>query len=253
VREFLADLHIHTALSPCASEEMTPAVIVPAALRKGLAMIAVCDHNAAGNAAAVQEAARFYGRHGGGEDDLTVLAGMEITTSEEVHVLGLFPEAAAAEAAAAEVGVTLPPSDKASRRFGEQLLLTAEGRVRGHESRMLAAASTFDLSAAVRLIKRHGGVAIASHVDRPSFSVLSQLGVFPEDAGFDAIEVSGAAHDTSRAAELERYGLPVLSSSDSHFPGEIGGIWSVLTLESPTFEEFVRALRGEGGRRAHRA
>ena len=81
MKRFLADLHIHTALSPCAEEEMTPAAIVRQAIRKGLAIIAICDHNTAGNTIAVQEAAG---------KDITVIAGMEITTVEEVHVIGLF-------------------------------------------------------------------------------------------------------------------------------------------------------------------
>jgi hypothetical protein len=252
VKEFRADLHIHTALSPCASPEMTPPAIAAAALRKGLAMIAICDHNAAGNVAAVQEAARFYGRDQG-QETLTVLAGMEITTAEEAHVLGLFPDAAAAEAAAETVRATLPEATDASRRFGEQLLLTAEGRVRGQEPRMLAAASTLRLSDAVRLIKRRGGLAVASHIDRPTFSVLSQLGVFPADAGLDAVEVSGAIRGTPRAAAFEQFGLPVVTSSDSHFPSEVGEIWSVLVLEEPTFDELALAFRRAGGREARRA
>jgi 3',5'-nucleoside bisphosphate phosphatase len=251
VREFLADLHIHTALSPCASDEMTPPVIVPTALQQGLAMIAVCDHNSAGNAAAVQEAARFYG--GGGDGGLVVVAGMEITTAEEAHVLGLFPDAASAEAAAREVRATLPEATEASRRFGRQRLLSAEGAVRGEEDRMLAAASTFALGDVIGLIHRHGGLAVASHVDRPSYSVMSQLGMFPTDAGFDAIEVSGAAIGTPQASAFDRFGLPVISSSDSHFPGEIGQVLSVLTMKAPTFEELAMAFRGQGGRGARRA
>jgi 3',5'-nucleoside bisphosphate phosphatase len=253
VKELSADLHIHTALSPCASPEMTPATIAAAALRKGMALIAICDHNAAGNVAAVQEAARFYSAGAAGGPGLAVLAGMEITTAEEVHVLGLFPETAAAEAAARTVQATLPESTPASRRFGEQRLLTAEGEVRGREPRMLAAASTLPLAETVRLIKRHGGLAIASHIDRPSFSVLSQLGLFPTDAGFDAVEVSGAVRGTPRAAAFDHLGLPVLMSSDSHFPGEIGEIWSVLRLEEATFAELAMALRRKGGREARRA
>ncbi len=178
---------------------------------------------------------------------------MEITTAEEAHVLGLFPDARAAEAAALRVGATLPESTEASRRFGRQLLLTAEGTVYGEEGQMLAAASKFSLVEAVRLIKRHGGLAVASHVDRPSFSVMSQLGFFPEDAGFDAIEISGAARGTPAAGAFDRFGLPVLSSSDSHFPGEIGEIWSVLSMEAATFAELALALRGVGGRGARRA
>ena len=241
MKTFLADLHIHTGLSPCAADEMTPPAIVQAAMDSGLTMIAICDHNAASNAGPTQEAAG---------DRVTVLAGMEIATAEEVHVLGLFPNAAAAEAAAAQVGATLPEADDAYyERFGPQRRMDADGRLVALEPRMLALASTLDLSAAIDLIHRHGGVAVAAHVNRPSFSVISQLGMFPADAGFDALEVFSAPGFPSRAAEFAVYGLPVLTSSDSHFLGDIGSARVELELEASTFAELVRALRGTGGRR----
>jgi len=240
VKAFAADLHIHTGLSPCAADEMTPPAIVQAALERELAMIAICDHNTAGNAAATQAAA---GRR------VAVLAGMEVTTAEEVHVLGLFPDADAAEAAGAEVRATLPPADAAYyERFGPQYRMDATGRVVAQESRMLALASTLELSDAVALIHRHRGVAIAAHVNRPSFSVISQLGMFPRDAGFDALEVFSAPGFPSRVAEFAPLGLPVLTSSDSHFLGDIGSARSTFTLRRPSFEELVLALRGTGGR-----
>ncbi|MCX5684822.1 MAG: PHP domain-containing protein, partial [Planctomycetota bacterium] len=120
MKRFLADLHIHTVLSPCASEEMTPPAIVRAAVAKGLGMIAICDHNSAGNVRATQEAA-------GGR--LSVLAGMEVTTAEEVHVLGLFPDAASAASAADEVLATLPDQPEPVDADHRQWLMDAEGRV----------------------------------------------------------------------------------------------------------------------------
>ncbi len=125
LKRFRADLHIHTALSPCGSDEMTPAAIVAAASARGLDMIAVCDHNTAGNVLAVQQAGEAAG---GG---LAVIAGMELTSAEEVHVVGLFPDAAAAERAAARVRSLLPQADPDYYSFfGEQPLLGG-GRARG--------------------------------------------------------------------------------------------------------------------------
>ena len=127
-----ADLHVHTALSPCADDEMTPPAIVDAALAEGLAMIAVCDHNSARNVAAVQEAAG---------ERLAVLAGMEITTVEECHVVALFPDASAAQAAGAEVGATLGPVDDGYETFfGEQHVLDAAGAETAREALALATA-----------------------------------------------------------------------------------------------------------------
>jgi predicted metal-dependent phosphoesterase TrpH len=227
VRSFAADLHIHTALSPCAAEEMTPPAIVARAIELGLAMIAVCDHNSAGNAAAVQEAAG---------DRLAALAGIEVTTAEEIHVLGLFPDAAAAEAVGREVQATLPALAREDRR-------------------LLSSGCGLGLSDTVDLIHRHGGLAVAAHVDRPTFSVVAQLGFFPQDAGFDAVEVSAAARRRLAASQIpdSRFqipeGLPAVCGSDAHSLEELGAGRTVLEVEEPSFGELALALRGVGGRR----
>lgn len=237
-----ADLHIHTALSPCADDAMTPPVIVGAALAEGLGMIAVCDHNSARNVAAVQEVAG---------DHLVVLAGMEITTAEECHVVGLFPDAAAAEAAGAEAGATLETAgDDYETFFGAQRLLDAEGQETGREPLALATATALDVDAAVALVHRHGGLAVAAHVDRTSFGVIGQLGLFPTEAGFDAVELSrhvpaGPEHE----AEYAVHGLPVLRSSDAHYVRDVGAARTAVLCEHPGFDELSLALRGLEGRR----
>jgi predicted metal-dependent phosphoesterase TrpH len=238
----LADLHVHTALSPCADAAMTPPVVVGAALIEGLGMIAVCDHNSARNVAAVQEAAG---------DHLVVLAGMEITTAEECHVVGLFPDAAAAEAAGAEVGATLGAiEDGYETFFGEQHVLDAAGMETGRETLALATAATLDVNAAVALVHRHGGMAVAAHVDRPSFGVIGQLGFFPAEAGFDAVEISRhVAPGTEEEAEYAVYGLPMLHSSDAHYVSDVGAARTAVTCERPGFDELVLAVRGLEGRR----
>jgi hypothetical protein len=227
---------------------MTPPAIVEAAIREGLAVIAICAHNAAGNVAATQDAALRLSKGA-----LAVLAGMEITTAEEVHVLGLFLDAPAARAAAEAVRAALPDGHKARDAFGEQRLMDANGRVTGMETRMLATATTLGLSEAVGLIRGNGGLAVASHVDRPSFSVISQLGMLPEDVRFDALELSAIGSASGRAAEFARWGLPMLTSSDSHFLSEVGSGRTVLEMLAPTFGELALALRGIEGRRCCRA
>jgi hypothetical protein len=249
-----ADMHIHTVLSPCASREMTPPAIVREAARKGIALIAVCDHNSAGNVGAVAAAAAALP---GGP---AVIAGIEITTGEEAHVLGFFPSSSAARAAAEEVAAGLPAwrplaaRTSASPAAGglrepEQELVDEEGRRTGIETRMLAAASCFALSAAVDLIHRHGGLAVAAHVDRRSFSVPGQLGFIPPEVRFDGLEISSAGAARGRAADFVSHGLSLLSSSDSHFLEEIGSGLTVLEIESPDFSELCKALRGVEGRR----
>lgn len=240
----MADLHIHTVLSPCAEESMTPAAIVWEALERGLAMIAICDHNAAANTAAAQRAAG---------DELAVIAGIEITTTEEVHLVGLFPDAASACAVADKVRAGLPPLVERTRWMGEQRIVDEEGSILGREPKMLAAASAFSLAEAVELVRWHGGLAIAAHLDRPSFSVLSQLGMMPEGLAFDAIEVSPAGLKKGKHKEFAPLGWAIVCSSDAHSTDEIGDGRTVFELEEPTFEELRKAFRAEGGRRCRLA
>lgn len=240
MREFAADLHIHSALSPCAAEEMSPPAIVEKARAAGLDLIAVCDHNSARNAAAVQQAAG---------DGPAVIAGIEITTAEEVHLVGLFPDAAAARAAGAEVEATLPPYTP-SRHFARPRVMDAAGRIVESLDLMLSAASAFPLDAAVELIHRHGGLAVPAHVDRPSFSLLSQLGFFPEQARFDAIELSAHGVREGRQRDLLHHNLPVVASSDSHNLCEIGACRTVLKLAAPDFASLAANFRHPALRRA---
>ena len=240
MKRLRADLHIHTALSPCCADEMTPPAIVQAAVSAGLDMIAVCDHNAAGNAEATLEAAGSA---------LAVIAGMEITTAEEAHVLGLFPAPSNALAAASEVLATLPDAPESLTRWGEQWLMDREGRMVGKERRLLAAASGLDLAAALDLIHRYSGLAVASHVDRPSFSIPSQLGLIPAEARLEALEISAEGRRRGRDRRFGCLGLPLLCSSDSHHLEEIGGGLTFIRAEAATFEELAMALGRTGGRR----
>jgi PHP family Zn ribbon phosphoesterase len=244
----LADLHIHTALSPCAERTMRPRAIVEQALRQGLAMIAICDHNSAANAAAVCRAAEASG-----PGMLTVIPGIEISTVEEVHVLGLFPTTAAALEVSARVRESLPEAARAGGRtppfWSEQLLLDDQDRQLGVERRMLGLSCALGLSETVALIRENRGLAVAAHVDRPSFSVLTQLGFLPEGVTFDALEISAAGVTRGRAEDYHGLGIPLISGSDGHSPEEIGSGCTALLVEEPSFEELRKAVSGCEGRR----
>ncbi len=240
MNRWAADLHIHTALSPCADPGMTPRAIVRAARARGLALIAICDHNSAANTGAVQEAAG--GRPG-------VLAGMELTTAEEVHMVALFPDRARAMALSQWLRGRLP-EQKPNRTGGfVQAILDANDRRLGVETRMLAAAAPCTLAESIRLIREQGGLVIAAHVDRPSFSVISQLGRFPRDLDVDAVEVSARTAAVARDVDYSRLGLPVVASSDSHHPDDIGSVATWFEMAGPTFAELALALKGRQGRR----
>ena len=178
---FMVDTHIHTCLSPCAELDMHPSAIVDAAIRAGLDSIAVCDHNSAENAAAVQRAGNAAG--------LAVIPGMEITSSEEVHILGLLPDIAAAMELQSKVYRSLPGRNDESA-FGMQVIANEFAEVLGFKEHLLSGATTLNLDRVVAAIHDVDGLAIASHVDREGFGIIGQLGFIPPGLPLDAIEVS---------------------------------------------------------------
>jgi len=242
MKVFSADLHIHTKLSPCGSEEMTPMGIVGTARKAGLDIIAICDHNSSRNASAVMEAA--------GSNSIVVIPGIELETAERIHVVGLFPDITCAMRVSEAVRQNLPEADEAyTNRIGIQILLSCEDLQCGIEEKALGVPSRFDLPSAVRLIQQNGGLAIAAHVERPSFSVYSQLGDVPRDVPFNALEVSPVnSRPVGLREKFARYGWPLIASSDSHYLSELGRARSRFSLERPSFAEICLALRGQEGR-----
>lgn len=240
MREFRADLHVHTCLSPCGELDLSPAGIVNAAVDSGLDIIAICDHNSAENVPGVTHAAEGTG--------LTVIAGMEVTTREEVHVVALFDRLEGAFALQAKVYANLP-GENDEQAFGMQVQANAEGEVLGFNNRLLIGATTLGIDEVVRRIKRYGGLAIAAHIDREGFGIIGQLGFIPPDLELDALEVSyrvPLAEARERFAEYAQY--PMIQSSDAHSTAEIGRGSTGFALNEPTFAELVMALEGEGGR-----
>jgi 3',5'-nucleoside bisphosphate phosphatase len=241
LRPFKADLHIHSCLSPCGELEMSPRAIVEISLERGMDLIAVSDHNSAENVGAVIRA----GRHRG----LAVLAGMEISSREEVHSLALFDTEDQAVRMQELVYRHLRGTNR-PELFGDQVVANEFDEVEGFNDRLLIGAVQLGLQEIVQAVHRLGGLSIASHVDRPSFSILSQLGFIPEDVGVDAMEIS--RHTTREKARMEIPGLerfPVVSFSDAHFPGDIGKPCTCFFMEAPSVAEILLALREEGGRK----
>ena len=241
LRKFNTDLHIHTCLSPCSDWEMSPKKIVAKSIDKQLDIIAICDHNSAEN---VQAAIRLGEKLG-----LCVLPGMEICSREEVHILGLFRAVEQARAMQEFVYAHLPGENKVEV-FGHQVIANEKDEVCGEVSRLLIGASRLSLQDIVVKIHKLGGLGIASHVDRPSFGIIGQLGFIPPDLALDGLEVSYRIPlNEVREKVPGTMSFPCISSSDAHFLDDIGKVITVFTLAAPTFEEIHLALKGKDGRR----
>jgi len=161
MKTFLADLHVHTVLSPCAEVEMIPPLIVDEALQRGINLIAITDHNASANIRSVQKAAAGTG--------LVVLPGMELQTREEVHVLCLFDEVDQIEEWQKIVSKSLPPIDNRIDYFGEQFVVDSSGEFIRREPQLLLTSTDLTFDAACQLVHNLGGLFIPAHIDRPAF------------------------------------------------------------------------------------
>ncbi len=204
------DFHIHSCLSPCGDNDMTPQNIVNMSKIMGYDIIALTDHNTCGNCPAVMKA--------GEEIGLTVIPGMELCTSEEVHVVCLFPDLEKAMAFSDYVYSTLPPVKNRPSVFGEQLICDENDEVTGTEEKLLITASTISCMKVVEVVTEYGGICYPAHVDRSSFSILSNLGTIDESFGFTCAEI----YDMSKEKELKEKHpylnkLKIISDSDAHY------------------------------------
>jgi 3',5'-nucleoside bisphosphate phosphatase len=236
----LADLHVHSVLSPCAEVEMIPPLIVKRALSLGLGLIAITDHNAAHNCAAVMRAAEGTG--------LTVLPGMEVQTGEEIHVLCLFDTLEQALTWQGTVFNHLPDRPNPEDVLGAQFVVDAQGDYLRTEGRLLLTSTDLSLDEVVRRVRALGGLPVPAHVDRPSFSLLANLGFVPPHLDVPALEIFRL---TDPAALLAQHpdlaGWPLIRDSDAHRLDEMAPRLR-LNLAAPAVAELAQALAGQAGR-----
>lgn len=243
MRRFVADLHVHSLLSPCAAVEMTPRNIVQTAINCNIDIIAIADHNACDNVWATIEAAAGTG--------VSVLPGMEVETKEEVHLLTLFDHAEQLKSFNEYIKAHLSGRVNDESRFGAQIIVDSNDDFVGIREDMLLASLTCGIEEVTAEVVARGGICIASHVDRPVYSVLSQLGFIPEDALFAAVEVSRRTNIQAAPKLFPGIGqMPIITSSDAHYLDDfMNGPQTVFYLDQPTLVEIKQALNNKNGRK----
>lgn len=222
------DFHIHTCLSPCASLEMSPSAIVRRVREAGLTAVAIADHNGAWNVPAFEESCRRAG--------MPHLHGIEVTTAEEAHVLCLFDRPEQAMAVGAAVYARLPDVVNIPDTFGDQPVVNADDEVERLEEKYLGTATDLSLSELGRLVHGEGGLFVPAHVDKPVFSVISQLGFLPEGEPFDGIE-------TIRPGAEGQASYPRMANSDAHYLEDIGLSFTEYEGDGLSVDSLRRALR----------
>lgn len=213
---YRCDLHIHSCLSPCGDDDMTPGNIVGMALLNGLHIVALTDHNSVKNCPAFFQIAK---RHG-----IIPVAGMELTTAEDVHVVCLFRTLDAAMDFGDFVESRRVRVKNRPDVFGRQWIVDENDEICGEEEHLLINAVNVSLEEAFSEVLNRGGVCYPAHIDRSANGIISMLGDFPPDPRFTAFELHDIASlegCLERFSVLTQRGLGHVASSDAHYLTDI--------------------------------
>ena len=238
--EVTYDLHIHSCLSPCGADDMTPYNLVNMAALAGLQVIALADHNTTKNCPAAVRA--------GEEAGVLVVPAMELTTREDVHVLCLFPDCSAAEEFRRFVYERLPKRKNRPRAFGNQFVMDAEDNIIEEETQLLNFGAEIGVYEVSALAELYDGFAIPAHIDRPSFSLLRTMGIVDPAMGFTVFETTPDCDAESLFRERNITGGHI-SNSDAHDLFAIPDASRTLRIARASAASVIHAVRALGFRR----
>ena len=234
MNRYYYDLHIHSCLSPCGDDDNTPNNIVGMASLCGLNIVALTDHNTTANCPAFFEAAKRYG--------IIAIAGMELTTSEDIHIVCLFETLDGAMSFGEKVKEYRIPIENRPDIFGNQLILDGQDNIIGEEKDLLINATLISVEEVPTLVAEFGGICYPAHIDRQSNGIISVLGTFPATPHFNCIEF----HDGDKADEyIQKYNLhnkKIIISSDAHNLTDMRDKQNYFCLDDePYSSSFVRS------------
>lgn len=230
------DLHIHTSLSPCGDNDMSPMNIVNMAIIKGLDVIAITDHNSVKNCLAGLETAK--------EHDILVIPGMEIQTKEEVHLLCLFRDMDAALKFGEIIDPLIPDVANNPDFFGEQIVYDVNGNLVDKEKRLLVSSVSMNIDSVFSTVASLNGIVIPAHIDKRNYSIISNLGFLPFNLDVTTIELSKNANVEefiSKNKYLEKYNIIV--NSDAHYLGDISEPINYLDVKTKDIDGVFDALK----------
>ena len=226
------DLHIHSCLSPCADDDMTPNNIAGMAALKGLQIVALTDHNSCKNCPAFFEACKRQG--------LIPIAGMELSTAEDIHLVCLFESLDDAMRFDEVVSDHLMNIDNKPEIFGNQLVMNADDEPIDTVKKLLISATDLWIDDAIALAKSYGAHVHPAHIDRESNGIIAILGDVPSEYAFDCLEFNKA--DSIQEIE-ENYpstvGAKRVVSSDAHYLWDINEADNSITLDDEPYSSSL--------------
>lgn len=224
MKKFYYDLHIHSCLSPCGDDDMTPNNIAGMGVVAKLDIMALTDHNTCLNCPAFFKTAQANG--------IVPVAGMELTTAEDIHLVCLFEQLEDAMKFSETVNLRRIPIKNRVDIFGNQLIMNENDEVTGTDNLLLSNATQITVDEAPSLVEAFGGICYPAHIDREANGIVATLGVFPDMPYFPCAEL----HDSDKKDEyISRF--PVLAqktvvvSSDAHYLWDISGRLNYVELE----------------------
>ena len=230
------DLHIHSCLSPCGDNEMTPANIAGMAAVLGLNVIALTDHNSCRNCRPFLKMAEAYG--------LLALPGMELTTEEDVHVVCLFPDLYAAMDFDAYVYDRMFKIKNKEHVFGAQILYNENDQIIGHEPNLLISNAAISFEDVFDLTEERGGIMIPAHIEKSANSLIANLGFVPPDSRFLCAELK----NISKLPELKKTNpylnqCKIITNSDAHYLEHMNEPTHFLKVQNRTIQDVLQALK----------
>ena len=234
MKDYFFELHLHSCLSPCGSDDMTPADLAGICALAGYDIVALTDHNTVGNCAVFCKAAEHYG--------MLAIPGMELTTSEEVHVVCLFPDLASAQTFGDYVRERLPSTLNQPDFFGHQLIMDEEDHVLGEDQALLLGSTSISICEVHGLVAALGGISYPAHIDHDAFSLLSNLGLWMPEAGFTMAELSPTCPD-GFISRPDLKGLRFLTGCDAHYLHEVPDPKQTMPLPERSITAVLDYLR----------
>ena len=225
MRRVACDFHLHSCLSPCGDNDMTPANIAGMASLKGLGALALTDHNTSKNCPAFFKACEALG--------ILPFAGMEMTTAEDIHMVALFPTL---EEAMTFDGFVESQRIRIKNRpeiFGDQRVVDEEDNILSEEPDLLINALMMDLAACAEKVREYGGLAYPAHIDKHSNGIIATLGFLPEEPSFSCYEIHDRNHIEDYRTRFSLGNAGIITSSDAHYLWDIAEGESAMTLDLP--------------------
>ncbi len=226
------DFHVHSCLSPCADDDMTPNNIAGMAALTGLNMLALTDHNSCKNCPAFFEACRRNG--------IIPVAGMELSTAEDIHLVCLFEELEQAMSFDEEIHKHLMPIENRSDIFGNQLILNEEDEPIGEEPLLLISATDLGMAEAVALARQFGAHVHPAHIDREANGIVSILGDIPSEYEFNCFEFHDSENIESYCRRFPMIGTDrILVCSDAHHLWDINAAEHAIHIDDEPYSSAL--------------